>query len=733
MDNIQKLTFNVYHSFTLPKDDAVIQITADSLSRVLTMNENIKQYGFTLRPNDIFILASSQAFQEGKLYIDSWMKEILPDIKAKPMYPDFPRQVLEIDDVVLKLHQICHYFSFTVNQLTPGLENAKAWLPPVEETEKVKKDVTLLKAKPLSIISYKDFMQRVFTLIEKRERWTVHEAYLVLEVFNRGELTADNYALGFKENLHFLAYNYAVFHPDKTVLKQILLKFTQNPNDVLDCVEVCVRPNSAGIYTQSRQWDDYDRWLSHMEYRELIRKDTHKNLLKTSIKRVFVSILEGFSVKSFEENLVDNNNEERNKMLMKSLSYSRFSRSIDHLKAVEKLRNKQLQSWEGKVEERIKTLVKAPKTSSIELIKVFAERPGVMVRNVVRLMRLGVTYEDFEQALNENIITNDMVKSISFQTLISNLNYFSQDFENYQHLFEEECNSKQIDIVELDCGQRLKEIEGAYKVFELLLKTKLNLITTPLKDKKVFVNERMYDFAHSMIETNSKSSVGTYLRSGIAVAIPEEVNYLRFFTYWNDKYNIDIDLHGKFYDVHGEVDYINYMTSYKNNYGLTFSGDIRHSDAAEYIDIDLKKANDTGVLDVECDINLFSGANFFKDIETCFVGMLAVQNNEKDVKLYNSQNVFFRHDLVDKSNFKKYAFINIPNRYLRIQGAKRYVDSSFTLNRYLELLFIAQNAQKVENQDEADIILTLDQADDEEKGISILDNDFFISEEFLKK
>lgn len=433
-------------------------------------------------------------------------------------------------------------------------------------------------------------------------------------------------------------------------------------------------------------------------------------LLKTAEKRLFVEALESYSPASLAENLVANGKEERNKVLMKSLSYNRFSHSKDHAKIVKKLRDGQLKSWNAQVEELI-VKGKEDETYLFKALHLMSQRPGILLRSAVRMYRLGLSEDLILECFN-----TEAIKTLSFQTLISNMNYFCQD---------EEVKLKRNTNLVLE--QRKSEFDFARCFFKTLLNRKLKTLETPLKNKKVYVDEGMYDFSHSIMEMNNRQDDDTYMRSGMAFKIPETVKHLRFFVYWNDKKNIDIDLHADAYDNANKVVHIGYYTQYTNEQGLTFSGDIRHSDAAEYIDIDMQKAVDKGVIGVFNNIDIFSGADAFKDIETVFTGMMAVDSIKRDVQLYNGENVFFRHDLNSLQRDVPYAYINIPNRYLRLRG-KKDITTSFMLSDFLSMLYASQNTTVVDDKDEADIILTLDKPSNKEKGISLLDNNFFLVE-----
>lgn len=442
--------------------------------------------------------------------------------------------------------------------------------------------------------------------------------------------------------------------------------------------------------------------------------------LRTTQKRAFVDALESFSVFSFEENLTLK--EERNKYLLGALSYNRLSKSEAHKKVVKKLRDGELKSWKSKLEEKISLALTNEKYRT-DALNFISTRPGEMIRSFVRLYRLGYTESD----LLQYCVSKEFLESISYQTLISNLQYFGQDVLETLSKKKIYSDNELTDINFIT--QKQKEFDFAYSIFSQLLLKKMTLMTTPLKNKKVYIDEGAYDLNHSIVETNNKNEDDTYFRSGLAFAIPKEVNKIRFFVYWNHKYNIDIDLYATAWFDDNSKKSIGYFTDYSIPFGLVYSGDIRHSNSAEYIDIDIEKAQKNGVEYVDNIINIYSGANSFNQIDTIYAGMMAVKSDSKSVKLYNSENVFFRHDLISSLLSVNYAYIDIKNRCLRLNGKRDIKTTQFSLKEYLNLLKDAQNINFIENKEEAEIILTIGKVNDKEKEISLLDNNFFIDYE----
>ena len=77
------------------------------LCEAVTANENLMSLGYTLRPDDIARLSVSASLRG----FFEHMKALVPDVKAEPMYPGFPQQVMEMDEAEFRMHQMLHYFT----------------------------------------------------------------------------------------------------------------------------------------------------------------------------------------------------------------------------------------------------------------------------------------------------------------------------------------------------------------------------------------------------------------------------------------------------------------------------------------------------------------------------------------------------------------------------------------------------------------------------------------------
>lgn len=646
--------------------------TDDGLLAALTLNQNLNSLGYTLKPNDIIKLSKYSLRDMDMMFND--VKTAVGNVKAKPMYPNFPTQVMEMSEAQFRFHQLLHYFStYGVESLT-GNKVDKGWLPDVEDTKKTESDKSLLDLKVLQLVALFDSIEKSFgVLITKNERLTIPEMEIIkFDICNRDKSTNlndwfDKYKITFKENLYEIFY--AVF-TSESYNDYTAYRFCQHTGDVWKCIDYIMN----------------EKCIKHF---------------RTSQKRVLVKLLESYPIADFKANLIlSNKSANRVKYMLKALDYNMYSKSPVHKEAVWALRSNSLVSWEGGA----KALIFSHDDEALGFI---AQRPGMMLRMITLLYRNGYTPSEISGALEPK------AADLSTQTLVTLLTYFNQ-YKVYKYKSDEEYDYYELLLMKT--------------ILEKLLNANLKSKAIPeISSKKVYLDMDNYNLSLSTIECNNKSSEGGYVRSGLAYKIPDDVQRIRFFVYWNDKRRIDIDLHGTILFDNGSEDDIGWNTNFKNDVSV-FSGDITHSNAAEFIDINL---NNKTLDKVECNINVYTG-EYFSDIDECFVGIMAVNNLGEKIKLYDPKNCFFTHYLKGNIKTMEYGFIDVKSRSLVFVGkeakcynSNKFHVSTFNAEKYIKYLMENQNSTLVDSKEDADVILTMEKSKDD-KAISLLDENFFM-------
>ena len=734
-----------------PEAEGVPQLTDEKLAQAVTVNEELINLGFTLKPKDLIALAGSPS-----LYgFAQHFRSLLPKVSAPPMYPDFPLQVMGMSEAEFRLHQMVHYFSTYGFEQLLGAEVKRGWLPDVTSTEKTESDDTLLKAKVLELVPEDEAPLTALTrIMQKRERLTLPGQELTKEALPY--LEPEDIAglkVPFKENL--------------AVLFDAILR--------------------TGTEEGKTAGDSADKkvllWRQICQHTGDVMKSTgavlpmHRYHFRTSEKRAIVRLLESYPAADFKANLIlSRGKREECITILQFLDYNMYSRSAAHKEAVRALRNGELRSWEAQA----KYLLASGDEGALDFI---AKRPGMMLRMIGWLLRMG--YPDAE--ISDRLVEN--AGKLSAHTIVDIFNALDFKEENapqediYRRMRDEQVRKLEYCLAIVKdpeavyekyrlmlakgyadqviqnakdkiriCRRNIKELDREYEaacdlygrtapysgrvraILEDVLRAHMKKAGTELAGKKVFVQAEEFDLSYSRLEGGKKSSEGGYLPSGMAIQIPEEVKRLRFFVYWNDKNRVDVDLHAEAYDLEGEFIHVGWDAHF-NKSGIVHSGDITHSNAAEYIDIDMAAP----LRDAEASINLYSGKQSFGQIETCYVGMVAVKRFNEKVKLYDPKNCFFTHELRSGERWISYGYVDVKKRLLFFtgrapekasrfampKGLYRETAPTLSLKRYLDLLVEAQGAVYADSADEADLILTIGKPE-EEKAVSLVDRNFFL-------
>lgn len=656
-----------------------IKVTDEGLELALEELDYLVELGYKVSPED-FIKLSKHATLHGREndYISpsKVIEAYEPGVEALPMYVDFPKQVKEMTEAEFRFNQVAHYMStygveYQINKVDIQTQKVdedykyvtKGMLPNQESFIDRIYDGKLLKNRTVKLISEDellDFINDQYLL--RKERLTDDELKVARFAIDNGLVPKD---IPFKENLVTLLVDSIMeIEADKANRPAQYNKFFEtylmlfkHTGDVLELLEA------------------------------VIVKNNYKHL-STSFKKSFVKTLNSFSDVNFSENLAEYRwstnflskgarKRSRNAAIsiIDYLSYNRFSKDINKIKIVASLKNGELTSFNQLVES-------AYETNDIKnVIDVLKLRPGVYFRHINRLIKNGANPVD--------IIVSLDAKELKTQTIVSALN-------NYGIKDDE------------DISPAIKKL--VIETFKALLKVKLASIDTgALANSKVFFDNQDYNLDYSSFAFNNSNDNKVLENDGMAYNIPEDVNAVRFFTYWNDKKRIDIDLHTSVKFKDGSTSSIGWNSRY-NSYGITTSGDITHSDAAEYIEIKLDKAVESGVAYLIPKIHSYTGVPF-SNIDTLFAGMMAVKNTD-EAELYNAENVFFRNDLNSNMDMINYAYIDTSKRILKIGDA---LESNLTIQEYLDILFLLHNVKVVDNKDEADFVISVNDGDSDIK------------------
>ena len=262
----------------IPASEDSSQLTDEKLAQAVTVNEELINLGYTLKPKDLIALAGSPSLEGFAQHFRS----LLPKVSAPPMYPDFPLQVMGMSEAEFRMHQMIHYFSTYDLELLFGMEVKRGWLPDVTSTEKTESDDTLLKARVLELVPEDEAPLTALTrIMQKRERLTLPGQELTVEALPY--LEPEDIAglkVPFKENLAVLFD--AILRTGPEVGK--------TPGDAADRRVLL--------------------WRQICQHTGDVMKSTgavlpmHRYHFRTSEKRAIVKLLESYPVADFKANLI---------------------------------------------------------------------------------------------------------------------------------------------------------------------------------------------------------------------------------------------------------------------------------------------------------------------------------------------------------------------------------------------------------------------------------------------
>lgn len=709
-------------------DATTVSVSDDDIALALTVNENMSGSGYTLSDRSIAALAYVYACARSanKLYEILTINpaadiySFLPDAKYTPMYPDFPSQVLNMSEFEFRRDQILHYAStYGVELLAKTLFDADAevkqgYMPDVENTPKEDKGEQLIPDKVVELVLSRDAMLDMIASDARRpKRMSTVAIDLLADLAYEQKLPQDFPDFAFHENANalILAVSSAPEY-SSTQIQEILDRFCQNPGDIIKAIN---------------------------SYCELATT----NHLSTKQKKAFCRALNNYDAASIAKNIADLS--DKGQQAINRLSVARFGG--DALTTAKKLVDeRKVVSYNSELEKHWKEYldVRNGYTSTQfcggdevildaledQIIKTYEKRPGIMLRSIARMITNGIPYHKVASAVSAHI--NDY----SMATLVTLCTNMSATDTNVEKNFMGAS-----DVQDIADQHRRAMKKSAYTIIasltSQLIAARLAKLDTPFKNKKVYFDKGNFSLEGSLIMPNLVGNTeNAYPPAGIAYDVPQD-NTLRFFTFWNDDtHRVDVDTHFFYKFVDGSTGHIGWNSHYKND-GIVFSGDITTSqNSAEYIDVDMKEALANNVKTIHCNQHIYCGARNWKDIQECFCGALVVGDTTPDATLYRSDNVLFHDDMNGTGDDLAYSVINVPQHYVRImRGSKLpFNESQFTADVYVKLLLAAQGVELVEDEKDADVIVSFGRKKDivkrddgeEIPSVCLIDEKFYI-------
>lgn len=571
---------------------------------VMTLNRNLEYFGFTLSESvmQLMIKSGLDSFNE----VSSLIIEILKDltgmkiVDALIMYPNFPKQVMNMTEAELYFNAIIHYLSY--GKLVPNYE--------IKDIEDLKVDLENLKVIKLGSMNDLDklFKDTCSSQVAINEYQMELVTWYINFIDNVGSLISD---IPNKENKAQITNYIMLYKPE---LLDSILKLYKTSTDVL---RLAVSMSDGDV--------------------TLAIKSNFRNF-KRAERRCLLQLIDNCG------NLVEDmfKNRETWLRLGEKLNPGDYKKYNKALRAFSLLRdNKKPETFYSKVE----TSFKVGDTNKIaELLKT---RPGEFARCLNRLISLA---ENEEQAMNLAKVYGEVTTEVSNAVLWSVITFFRTRKEDKNRVFYPKGNIAKAFIVE----NKLKEVSE--KVVKYILDTSMRGLIGRYATRetlgKVYIEPDMIGYKIPTVMRDMNESMQTIAR-GSRVKINTEKKVIRAFTYWkNDDTDVDLSVVALNNDLE-TVGLCSYYSLINKELGLYHSGDLVDGTrgASEYVDIDLDHCKKSNARYIVIMINSYS-CEPFKDMTECFCGIMTrdkVEGTAGKGKVFEPSTVITKTDVSSNS------------------------------------------------------------------------------------
>lgn len=568
---------------------------------------NLKSLGFTFSYELIQAFKGStlKEFEEVYSLIVSTIKEMVgAHVEYNPMYPNFPQQVEDSDELELFFNSIIHY-------LTLGVPNYDK-----EERSPLSEDI---KLKIIELGDEDDFYDMIQNLLSSKTSISETDRQHIQEVI-RMESDVDKFTppnMPHKENMVFLVTT--MYNLDKEFSVTDIGHIFRTPTDVLRL--------AVGL-------SDGDISLSEVTQFRKFKRRERRMLLGLLNNCVYITDdMMKYKYRWIRLGEILHPGEYRNKY---PRAYESFKVLRDNIKH---------ETFNSKVESSIKL------KDVEEALILLRTRPGELARRLDHLLRIDesknkLVVEQFEKVAHK-------VESTVLLQILAHFKHRNSQPDS--RVFFPKGNVAKAMSIE----NTLPEINEFAR--EHLVKVCQGALISKYKELdslgKVYIDSNLKNYLVPFSQRSSSKSLRTIVR-GSKIPLPPG-STVRLFTHWKNIYGggtfdnsrVDIDLSSVMYDEDWNyVEHISYTNSRSHKYKAYHSGDITDAPqgASEFIDIDLKSVEKYGGRYVVMSLLNYTRQNF-SEIPECFTGWM-IRNDVQSGEIYEPSTVQDKFDLTAETS-----------------------------------------------------------------------------------
>ncbi|NOU99407.1 TerD family protein [Paenibacillus planticolens] len=578
------------------------------LTYMATAMKNIEYLGFTFSKELMEVLQtlSIEMFTELYHQLAKDLKSIVgANVIFKPMYPDFPKQVMLASTAELYINAMCHYLTFQLPEHV-----ALDRFPLLDQVD----------LEVIDLGSSEDFDRVIRNLIEAKGSISESDREDIEWVIS----TSDDLStvlpdeIPMKENVGFVIG--ALLKYEKANIKHIA-KYMKTATDVLR-LAVALSDGDVSLATNTK-------------FRKFKRPE----------RRLLLELLEQCGNR-VEDMLRYKNRWIRLGEILHPAEYK--SKYNGCKEAFDILRNnKPFETFGGRVEHALRM---QDTSLAADLLK---NRAGEFARRLDHLLRIN---EDFSPVVEKFAA---IAMNVSTPVLLQVMAHFShrQERHDMRTFFPKGNVAKAVAI-----PNTLPDIEGS--ACETIVQTCKNTLISRFAKLPslgdVYVDVRLRQYVMPFSQRSASKALRTIVRgSRIEMAAGDTI---RFFLWWkegnvNGKHTgrVDIDLSAVMYDEHWQyVEHISYTNLRSNKYNAAHSGDITSAPfgACEFIDLDIPSIVKYGGRYVVASLNSFTEQPYC-DLPECFAGWMMR-------KYPNSGEIFEPSTVMDRIDIAADTRIAIP-------------------------------------------------------------------------
>lgn len=609
-----------------------------NMQYIATILKNVESLGYTLSSSLIDVLKTLNKEELNHFYLEliPVLKELVGDnVSYHPMYPNFPKSVMNADEVELYVNAVIHYLS-------------GGTLYPVEEKEE---RLPLLENTNLQIIdlgSKKDLQDIFENLCTSKTSLSVSDKEDLVSIFKNMNIRFPE-EVPLKENAALISKLY--IENSKSVNANQLSSWMKTATDVLRFITVLSDGDiSLATNTKFRNFNRSERRL----IMDLLNNCSSIEEDMNRYKYRWIRIGEKIHPGTF-------NKDEYKKVLT----------------AFDKLRNnKKIETFSGKVEESIK---EKNYTSALSLLK---KRPGELARKLDQLLR---------NAENKNEVVNtfkEVATQISTPVLLQVKAHFEHrnNDENVRVFFPKGELARSYNI-----KNDLENIENKY--CKAIVNICDNALIENYKKKdflgNIYLSEEFKNYIVPFSQRSASKATKPMTR-GSRFKINENAKTLRSFIWWTntdkkvyddyeDDSRVDIDLSAAIFDENWNyMEHVSYTNLRSDKYQACHSGDITNggpingNGVSEFIDIDIDSVLNYGARYVVFQVYSYTEQKYCNLPHAMFGWMEREENGSGEI--YEPKTVKQKMDLTANS------VVAIPVIFDCLERELIWCDMSVALN-----------------------------------------------------